>query len=523
MKSKYVLLLLFLFFIVLQFSFSLGIAPLSDDIGHYASVMSLRNGEISSADVYKQLFDDPNRYTRPLSPVIFGTIIILSVFSNNLFFLWSIFYLLYTSMLYKIINNYFKNQAFAIISCILLLLFPLSSSSLYSPVMQSVQVVVGFFLWTVLLCKKERIIYHYLIGVLSLASLLFYELNLFLLPLLGLILIKHKEKRFTKFFLAIILPIILAFSYKMFFVKVIYPNYFDYSSSKILLNLNKIKQTPIALIKLFTTDAAYIVIRSFKAISFYGIWDFVLLALGILFSILFTMFIESKRLIERKEFGVLILFFLSTTAFFFVSNYPPIAFGFENRILLWVRISSSLLLAAFLSNILFLSKKKIIINTVVRLGIFVIIISGVVSLISQKNAWIQASKYNETLVKNLEKAFPNSQEELRVMYITDKNKKHRLITDESTVSADYEISAALKLYTPQAKFNPNNIIIVTPASYSLYQIGNIQFNKRPAFEHSVNDRGVTIGKTTLNYPFFIYDDRDNVITKIENQHQFKIP
>lgn len=522
MKSKYILLLSFIFFTILQFLFSLGTSPLSDDIGGYINVINLGNGETSAYDTYKGLFNDPNRYTRPLSPIVFGTLINISFFSNNMFFLWGILYLLYVFILYKVIKHYFNNQWFAILSCVLVLVFPLSSSNLYSPVMQSVQVVVGFFLWSVLLCKKEELIYYCLIGVLSLASLLFYELNLFLLPILGLILITHKEQRGLKIFLAIILPVILAFSYKLFFVKLIYPNHFDYSSSKVLLDFDKVKDTPIALIKLFTTDTLYIIIKSFEAISLYDIWDFLLLALGILLSILTSIFIKPKKLITKTGVGILTLFFLLTIVVFFISNYPPIAFGFENRILLWVRISSALLFAVLLNNLLFLTESKKYLNSVARFSVFLIIFSGVVTVISQKNSWILAANYNKNIVRNLTKSFPKNQENIKVLYLMDKEKKKYLITDEATLEASYEISAALKLYTPQAKFNPNNIIIVNPTSYSLYQIGNIQFNKRLASEYISNDNGISIGKTTMNYPFYIYNERDNFVYLINNKKDFRL-
>lgn len=522
MKSKYILLLSFIFFIILQFLFSLGTAPLSDDIGHYVDVIKLKNGEISSYDVYKDLFNDPNRYTRPLSPIVFGTLIVTSSFGNNVFFLWGILYLLHTFILYKVINHYFDNQWLAVLSCILVLLFPLSSSNLYSPVMQSVQVVIGFFLWSVLLCKKEELIYCCLIGILSLASLLFYELNLFLLPILGLILITHKKQRGLKIFLAIILPIILAFFYKLFFVKLIYPDYFNYSSSKILLDFDKIKDTPIALIKLFTTDTLYIIIKSFKAIYFYSLWDFLLLIIGTILSILASLFIRPTRLITKTELGALILFFLLTIVVFFISNYPPVAFGFENRILLWVRISSALLFATLLNNLLFFTESKKYLNSAVKFGISLIIFSGIVTVISQKNSWISAAKYNENIVKNLTKVFPNHQENIRILYLMDHNKKKNLITDEGTLNADYKIYAALKLYTPQVKFNPNNIIITNPTNYSLYQIGNIQFNKRPASEYIPNDKEVIIGKISLNYPFYIYDERDNSVYIVNSKKDFKI-
>lgn len=526
MKSKYILLLSFIFFTILQFLFSLGTSPLSDDIGNYIDVIKLRNGEISTYDVYKELFNDPNRYTRPFSAITFGTVIVLSsFFSNNMFFLWGILWIISCYLIYKGTLKLFNNKEFSTLVVLLILLFPLSSSTQFSPVMQTGFYSVFSFIITILLIQslliKKKLTYIFIIVVNS-STHLFYEMNLFLTPLLILLVWIVSNKKYYDIFMIVILPIIIAFSYKLFFVKFIYPNHFDYSSSKVLLDFDKVKDTPIALIKLFTTDTLYIIIKSFEAISLYDIWEFSLLALGILLSILTSIFIKPKKLITKTSIGILILFFLLTIVVFFISNYPPIAFGFENRILLWVRISSALLFAVLLNNLLFLTESKKYLNSVARFSVFLIIFSGVVTVISQKNSWILAANYNKNIVRNLTKSFPKNQENIKVLYLMDKEKKKYLITDEATLEASYEISAALKLYTPQAKFNPNNIIIVNPTSYSLYQIGNIQFNKRLASEYISNDNGISIGKTTMNYPFYIYNERDNSVYLINNKKDFRL-
>ncbi|MDO4762765.1 MAG: hypothetical protein Q4A00_00060 [Flavobacteriaceae bacterium] len=523
-KSKILLFLAFCFFILLQVLFSFGLAPLSDDLTHYLDVTRLRNGDISVYDVYKDLFNDPNRYTRPFSPILLGTFIVLSQFSENMFFLWGILGAASCYLVYRTTLKLFNNRSLAILAFLLVMLFPLSSSNLFSPVMQTGHYIIFSFTITTLLIqsplfqKKTTCIF---LLILNTTTHLFYEMNLFLTPLLLLLIWKNTEKKYFNALIVVVLPIVIAFSYKLFFAKLIYPNYFDYSSSKITLGFDRIKEVWIALIKLFTTDTLYIVIKSFEMISLYSIWDFILMFLGIGIALLTAIFIKPNNLVSKTHIGVLISFFLMTIFIFFISNYPPIAFSFENRILLWVRISSSLLLAVFINNALFWYQSYKLLNAGLRLGIFTIIFSGAICLISQKNSWIFASEYNKNLVRNLEKAFPINQEQIKVLYVLDKEKKDRLITDEAVLSADYEISAAIKLYT-NANFNPRNIAIFNPINYSLYQIGNIKLNKRPKTKFKLDKKGIKLRKNILEYPFYIFDERDNSVSKIENQNQFKI-
>lgn len=385
MKPKHLLFCSFGFYILLQLFFSFGLAPLSDDLVHYADVVRLRKGELSEMDIFRDLFSDPNRYARPMSPVVLGTMMVLSQYAPFLFFLWGIFFVVPAYLLYKIINKYFGNEWIAVLVSILVLLFPLSSSNHFSPVMQSVQSVVFALVLSCYLSDRKSIYSYMIIGGLSAFSLLLYELNLFLFPILVILIwINNNDKKYLKIFLATILPVIMVFLYKKLGVKIFFPEHFDYASTKILLTIDNIKKTPFALIRLFTVDTVYILSRSFEMIKQYNCVDFVLWGTGAVISALLSIYIQVNTRIKKRFFVIALCTFCLTSIVFFTSIYSPTAFGFGNRILLWVRFSSMLILGCVISSILFWSKDKEVFNTGSRLLLFTILFSFFTSLISQK-------------------------------------------------------------------------------------------------------------------------------------------
>ncbi len=522
MKPKHLLFCSFGFYILLQLFFSFGLAPLSDDLVHYADVVRLRKGELSEMDIFRDLFSDPNRYARPMSPVVLGTMMVLSQYAPFLFFLWGIFFVVPAYLLYKIINKYFGNEWIAVLVSILVLLFPLSSSNHFSFVMQSGLFVIICFLVSISLADRKNIGAYCIIGILSLFSLLLYEGNLFVFPILVLLIwINNNDKKYLKIFLATILPVIMVFLYKKLGVKIFFPEHFDYASTKILLSIGRIKEVPIALFKLFFLDIFYIIGRSVEMIYHYSVWDYGLLIIGAVISIFLAINIKAEKKVSNLNICIVIFIFVSSTIVFFISNYPPIAFGFENRILLWIRFTSTLLLGVFLSNLLFYARRSKKISYIIKSTVGILVFSFFLSVISEKNAWITASRYNENAIKNIVKYFPSNQENIKIIYMMDRGRQAELITSEATISADYEIAAALKIYS-KSNLNPQDIYFVNPESYSLYQIGNIKLNKRPKTEYKLTPKGIEIGDKYFTYPFFVFDERDSSIIKVNNQQEFKI-
>lgn len=305
-------------------------------------------------------------------------------------------------------------------------------------------------------------------------------------------------------------------------MKLIYPDYFDYSSSKIAFSFNRVIEVFIALAKLFTTDLFYIITQSFKAIQYYNIEDYILLLIGIFISILTAIYIKPNQTVSKSYVGVAFFIFGLTIAVFFISNYPPIAFGFENRILLWIRFSSMLILGIFINNILYWVKDKKIIDIGLRLGLSLLFFSFFTSVISQKNAWIAASEYNKNMILNLGKHLPNAKKDTKVVIIENIKSKYKFIADEPTMNSDYEVDGALSLYQPKSQLKGENIIFFIPNDYSLYEILGKKLNNRYKTEYEINDYFIKFGKRELAFPFYIYDIKNNKIQLINNKKEFKI-
>lgn len=180
-----------------------------------------------------------------------------------------------------------------------------------------------------------------------------------------------------------------------------------------------------------------------------------------------------------------------------------------------------LLLGIFLYNLLYWSRERRVLNIIIRSLLSLILFSFFTSVISQKNAWILASKYNENIIKNLVINFRHHREDTKILYLKDYKKREHFITDEATLEADYEIEAALEIYS-NSNLQAKNIIFFNPTHYSLYKIGNTELNKRYKTQYKLTENGINIGKRTFAYPFFIYDERDNSIIKVNNQQEFRI-
>lgn len=125
------------------------------------------------------------------------------------------------------------------------------------------------------------------------------------------------------------------------------------------------------------------------------------------------------------------------------------------------------------------------------------------------------------MIRTLEIKIPYDQEKAQIIIVIDKKIKNNLITDETTLEADWEIEPSVYLYT-QANFKRGNLAVFNPTDYYLYQIGGKKLNKRPKTEYKLTPKGIEIGDKYFTYPFFVFDERDSSIIKVNNQQEFKI-
>ena len=322
-----------------------------------------------------------------------------------------------------------------------------------------------------------------------------------------------------KLSLSIGLGLFITLFYKLFLVKIIYPEHFDYASSKISFSISHSFILIFSFFKLFVLDFAYIAKQSIFAIADYSGFDYILLALGLVISGMVSVFCKFDKTIPKRYFLVFLSIFLMTIAVFFISQYPPIAFGFENRILLWVKISSSLLLGYLIYNGLVFTKKKSYQNFLKTL-LFLFLFVNFICVISEKNSWIYASNYNKNLIKSLVSHLPKNIKDEKIIIIENKTNYDKLITDEATIEDPYEVVSALNMYTPKTTINGWNAYTISTKDTYLYSIFGKKLNNRPRTEIKETETGFILGKKNINFPFYIFDYTNNSLHLVKNKNDY---
>ena len=517
--EKSIFLLTSLFFILLQGAFVLlgDNAVLSDDLNHLEILYQYQEGKYSISEVYDLYTSDPNRHTRPISPFVLTLATYLGGFWTPLFYIHNFLFPIAVWLLKLILDKFFgEYSAFTLLVCI----FPLSSSNLFSFVMGGIGWVYILYFLSLILLTKEKLHYHLISGLLLGISLLFYELHLFLIPLsIFILVITNREKILLKLSLSIGLGLFIAVFYKLFLVKIIYPEHFDYASSKVSFNLSYSFVLIFSFFKLFILDYAYIAKQSIFAIADYSVFDYILLALGLIISGMVSIFCKFDKTIPKRFFLVFFSIFLMTIAVFFISQYPPIAFGFENRILLWVKISYSLLLGYLIYNGLASTKKKSYQNLLKTL-LFLFLSANFICVISEKNSWIYASNYNKNLIKSLVSHLPKNIKDEKIIIIENKTNYDKLITDEATIEDPYEVVSALNMYTQKTTLNGWNVYTISTKDTYLYSIFGKKLNNRPRTEIKETETGFILGKDKINFPFYVFNYADNSLHLVKNKNDY---
>ena len=521
--EKTIFLLTTLFFILLQGAFVLlgDNAVLSDDLNHLEILYQYQEGKYSISEVYNLYTSDPNRHTRPISPIVITFATYLGGFWTPLFYIHNFLFPIAAWLLKLILDKFFSEYSvFTLLACILVTIFPLSSSNLFSFVMGGVGWVYILYFLSLMLLTKKNLHYHLISGLLLGISLLFYELHLFLIPLsIFILVITNREKIFQKLSLSIGFGLFIAVFYKLFLVKIIYPEHFDYASSKVSFSISHSLVLIFSFFKLFILDFAYIAKQSIFAIADYSGFDYILLALGLVISGMVSIFCKFDKTIPKRYFIVFLGIFLMTIAVFFISRYPPIAFGFENRILLWVKISSSLLLGYLIYNSLASAKKKSYQNLLKTL-LFLFLSTNFICVISEKNSWIYTSNYNKNLIKSLTSQLPKDIKDEKIIIIKNNEENNKFITDETTLEASYEVTSALNMYAPDAGINPANIHLISTKDTYLYSIFGKKLNNRPRTEIKETETGFILDKDKINFPFYVFDYADNSLHLVKNKNDY---
>jgi len=521
--EKTIFLLTALFFILLQGAFVLlgDNAVLSDDLNHLEILYQYQEGKYSISDVYNLYTSDPNRHTRPISPIVITLATYLGGFWTPLFFIHNFLFPIAAWLLKLILDKFFSEySAFTLLVCILATIFPLSSSNLFSFVMGGVSWVYILYFLSLMLLTKKNLHYHLISGLLLGISLLFYELHLFLIPLsIFILVITNREKKLLKLSLSIGLGLFIAAFYKFFLVKIIYPEHFDYAASKVTFSLSSSFILIFSFFKLFILDFAYIAKQSILAISDYSGFDYILLTLGLIISGMVSIFFKFDKTIPKRYFLVFLSIFLMTVIVFFISQYPMTSFSFENRILLWVKISSSLLLGYLIYNGLAFTKKKSYQNFL-KIILFLFLSTNFICVISEKNSWIYARNYNKNLIKSLVSHLPKNIKDEKIIIIENKTNYDKLITDEATIEDPYEVVSMLNIYAPKATLNGWNVYTISTKDTYLYSIFGKKLNNRPRTEIKETETGFILGKKNINFPFYVFDYANNSLHLVKNKNDY---
>ena len=522
--EKTIFLLTALFFILLQGAFVLlgDNAVLSDDLNHLEILYQHQEGKYSISEVYNLYTSDPNRHTRPISPIVITFATYLGGFWTPLFYIHNFLFPIAAWLLKLILDKFFSEySAFTLLTCILVTIFPLSSSNLFSFVMYGAYLIYIWYFQSILyLSSKDNLIYYLMSGILLGISLLFQELHLFLIPLsIFILVITNREKILLKLSLSIGLGLFIAAFYKLFLVKIIYPEHFDYAASKVTFSLSNSFILIFSLVKLFIFDFIYIAKQSILAISDYSGFDYILLTLGLIISGMVSIFLKFDKTIPKRYFLVFLSIFLMTVVVFFISQYPMTSFSFENRILLWVKISSSLLLVYLIYNGLAFTKKKSYQNFL-KIILFLFLSTNFICVISEKNSWIYASNYNKNLIKSLVSHLPKNIKDEKIIIIENKTIYDKLITDEATIEDPYEVVSALNMYTSKTALNGWNVYTISTKDTYLYSIFGKTLNNRPRTEIKETETGFILGKDKINFPFYVFDYDNNSLHLVRNKNDY---
>ena len=195
------------------------------------------------------------------------------------------------------------------------------------------------------------------------------------------------------------------------------------------------------------------------------------------------------------------------------------SFSFENRILLWVKISSSLLLGYLIYNGLAFTKKKSYQNFLKTL-LFLFLSVNFICVISEKNSWIYASNYNKNLIKSLVSHLPKNIKDEKIIIIENKTNYDKLITDEATIEDPYEVVSMLNIYAPKATLNGWNVYTISTKDTYLYSIFGKNLNNRPRTEIKETETGFILGKKNINFPFYVFDYANNSLHLVKNKNDY---
>ncbi len=519
--NRVISLFIFVFIVIFFLDFSIkSLLPLADDIITYNTTQKLISGELSNADIWDKYLHEKGRNVRPLSGVYMALFVSLSGFLGSvqlLFFISSSLFITMLFLLQKYLRKFYTNTpVFYILFLVSLIIYPFSSSTLFSPMLSMVSWLWILYIFSLYLTTINKWWAIILSGFLTLLSFLTVE---YFIPLLifnfFFILHYQKKQKLLKVLVAVLLPALFFLLYRSKIAPILYPDFYDYTSERIAINFESIMNVFIGIFKTYFLDYIYVIQRAFIAIQYFQWVDYFLIVL--MLSILSLLYQQkfSFKSISKKQWGLIILFNISTFAIFFVSNYKPSIFGFYNRTMGLPRIANSLLWVAAIAFV-FQYFKNHLIRKVTKVLVLLFMGINTIVLIAQKNEWVYAGKYNDKLGQSLMNSV-NSKDNLNILISYDNHNDSHFVTHSPTFNHNYEYLNYFDIHD-QDYYKCKSINTNTYSYYCIFDIPINTFNKTTPFfkkdSFMIDDRKYSI-------PLYIYKYENHSLKLYKTKQEFK--
>ncbi len=522
-KNSFTIRLLIFFiiaFIGLYFTlYLLQPASLIDDITNLNIFHQLQNGALQRNAVFCEFFADQNEFSRPFNALVNATMMYISYYEWMPFLVNIIFFCLNLFLLYKIIDHYFNNKNFALIIVFLAMIFPFSNATMFANIMIVSNIPILLFLLSIICIYQNKIFCYFLAGLFIFASTLIYEINVFMIPILAILLINETQnlkKLLVNAFLSMAFPLILMILYKKVLGFYFYENYVPYTDNKFDLGTHKFKDFPISFFKTYFLDNLFLIKRAFIAIEFYSIYDYILVALSLIISFLI---IKQLSKIKLRITIFHLLFFaiaiLLAHGIFMISVYNINTYGFENRTLGWARITFAIFITSCIIFI-FNRLQNNFIKNLLSIFIFFLMIATSITIISEKNAWQFAGKFNEEMFIKLNTQLPEKLEGKSVLVSYQKNLYKQFVADEPTLKSDYELNGLA--YSINKRQNINGQFIQLKSFYWDELLGK-KINNRET-NYTITKNFIQLKNRTYPFPLYIFDYEKNKLHLISSKEAF---
>lgn len=518
--KKNILFLLYLLFGVFVVLFSYDYANsivwgLVDDIAHANILQEYKDGLLSTKDLFNYYLSVPNRHQRPLSGFYIAAHTYLGQYNLfTFYFIKTIYVIVFLLFFRKFLLNETKNEYIIFFILFLSQVFPLTAATYFSVIMWQMYWVFTLYFIHLSLLYKNTWQAFLASGFMFLLCLLFNEYVGFFAPFaLYLIFFRiPSSKKWLKFALAFILPLIIIFIYRYYFVDLIFTNKYKMDENVAVLSSKNIIQFIVITIKFFTVYTFELIKNSIINIKFYSVIDFILLTVvgAISYLLLKSKVFSESILVKKKDLLLAICLYLLIFSFCAVTYYKPFIGGYNSRIFT---------LGIFAYPILVVTTTFFIKNIKTRkiFAIAILLLSSI-SIISQKNAWISASELSDEIISHSTIKNLDLSQSKTIFFNFEGNKLKE-------ARAKFVVDEPFMGFIPELIYHKYGIkgISAAPINFkeSNREIFGISYDKSYPNFYFEEGNTIRIGNDHFQYPFYIYNYSGDQLTLIKDENQLK--